>query len=253
MRLTKLGLVRCIVWLILALPSQASTVPLHIVTFNHPPYIYQQLSRPPTGVAAEIVETALARMQTPVTFEYVPFRRALAYLQHGKADAIFTIRKTPERELSYHFSPLPLLTQDIVVFVRSDSPIHFTGDLQELFGYAIGVVNKISYGLEFDQLRAAQQFATLELSTSDEMNFKKLLGKRMDLLLCSRKVGLALLQQMSSSDKVKVIGPPIGSYKSYIAFSKKTVSPERLAEFDRAMMSMERDGTLRKLHQKHGM
>lgn len=242
-----------IAWTMLPLTSNAAVLPLRIATFNYPPYIYSNLSRPPTGVAVEIVETALGRMKTPIIYKYAPFQRSLAYMEHGQADALFTIRKTPERELNYHFSPLPLLTQDIVVFVRRDSPIHFTGNLHELSTYSIGVVQHASYGADFDKMAKSRRFDKLEIATSHEMNFRKLLANRMDIVLCSRKVGLEILKTLSSVEKVKTIGPPIGSYKSYIIFNKKTVSLKLVSDFNKNIMEMEGDGTLTHIKRKYDM
>lgn len=205
-------------------------------------------------MAVEIVEAAFGRMKTPIIFKFAPFRRALAYLDHGLADALFTIRKTPERELHYHFSSLPLLTQDIVIFVRNDSLIQFTGKLEQLSTYSIGVVDHTSYGAEFDKMAKISQFKKLEIATSHELNFKKLLANRMDVVVCScRNVGLEILRSLSNSAKVKVIGPPVGTYKSYIVFNKKTVLPDMLDNFNKKIIEMDHDGTLQQLRKKYGI
>lgn len=240
-------------WLALPLTGRTAPLRLRMATYHYPPYIYDNSAKQPSGMAVEIVEAAFGRMKTPITFKFAPFRRALAYLDHGLADALFTIRKTPERELHYHFSSLPLLTQDIVIFVRNDSLIQFTGKLEELSTYSIGVVDHTSYGAEFDKMAKISQFKKLEIATSHELNFKKLLANRMDVVVCSRNVGLEILRSLSSSSKVKVIGPPVGTYKSYIVFNKKTVLPDMIDNFNKKIIEMDRDGTLQQLRKKYGI
>lgn len=238
---------------ILLLPASARAIdtPLRIATFNYSPYIQDNAPLPATGVAADIVNTAFRRMRQPVAFEFLPFPRALAYLNDGTSDAMFTLRKTPQREQLYRFSRLPLLQQDVVVFARTAATLRFSGDLRQLTGQTIGVVHRTSYGAAFDALSAAGQFSKLEYSASHAMNFRKLLGGRMDVALCSREVGLAIVRELGASQKIKILGPPVGRYDSYIVFNKKTVPPALVARFDKQLVEMEKDGTLARLHRKY--
>lgn len=248
-------ILRTVLLAMLLLPAATAAVetPLRIATFSYPPYIRDNAPQPPTGVAAEIVDTAFQRMHRPVAFEFLPFRRALAYLSEGTSDALFTLRKTPERERHYHYSRLPLLQQDVVVFARTGATLRFTGDLRQLTGHAIGVVHRTSYGAAFDALSAAGQFRKLEFSASHEMNFRKLLGGRMDVVICSREVGLAIVRELGASQKIKVMGPPVGRYDSYLVFNKKTVAPALVADFDQQIVEMEKDGTLARLRRKYAL
>ena len=118
---------------------------LELVTLQYPPYVFEHNGEI-KGIALEIVEEAFRRMQQPVNVKLLPWARALKYIKRGKADAIFTAFKNPERETFMVYSKEVLINQTISLFVRKDSNIIFDGDLKKLSNYRFGVVRKVSYG-----------------------------------------------------------------------------------------------------------
>ena len=224
---------------------------LKIATLNYPPYVDEHASHQPTGLAVELIEHAFGRMDQPIAIEFLPFKRSLANLESGRIDALFPMRKTPERESRYDFALLPLLKQDIQIFVRANSTIQFSGNPGQLAGYSIGVLHGASYGIDLKKFSIDGGYKKLEPSSSHEMNFRKLLAGRMDAVLCSRLVGLAILKGLNASADVKMIGPPVGSYDSYIMFNKNKVPYDVIAKFRQTMTDMNNDGTLTRLRKKY--
>lgn len=218
--------------------------PLRVVGFVYPPFMYPDERNAPAGPMVEVVTEALRRMGQPARIELLPLARALQQMESGEAAAMFTVKKTPQREAQYAFSGEPLLIQEYVIFVAQDSTLAFRGDLGVLAMSSVGVVGATSYGAIFDA--AAQQgvFKKLEISSSHEANFRKLLAGRMDAIVCSRAVGVEILKQLQATGRVKISGPPIETTQSYLMFNKAAATPQLVAGFDHAIRSMRQQGLL---------
>ena len=218
--------------------------PLRVVGFVYPPFMYPDERNAPAGPMVEVVAEALRRMGQPARVELLPLARALRQVESGEAAAMFTVKKTAQREAQYVFSSEPLLMQEYVIFVAQDSTLAFRGDLGVLAMSSIGVVGATSYGAIFDA--AAQQgvFKKLEISSSHEANFRKLLAGRMDAIVCSRAVGVEILKQLQATGRVKISGPPIETTQSYLMFNKAAATPQLVAGFDHAIRGMRQQGLL---------
>lgn len=221
--------------------------PLLLVTFSYPPFVEERPGKPVSGPMVNIVTEAFRRMEQPMRIAAYPLARGLSMLGDGRADAMFTIKKTPERMAHYRFPKRSLLTQDFVVFVRKDSGIRYTGDLKSLFELSVGVVDQVSYGRRFDSAARHGDFRKLEVAQSFELNFRKLLAGRMDVVVSSRVVGLSLLKRLNARSQVQVSGPPIETVQSYLMFNKLQVSPSQVEAFDKALDAMREDGSLKRI------
>ncbi len=216
--------------------------PLKLVTLQYPPYAYQQGDKV-EGLAVKIVEEAFKRIQQPVEIQILPWARAIAYVESGKVDAIFTAYKTTEREQFADYSNEVLIDQFVTMFVKSDSSISFDGDLNKLSDYQFGTVRKVSYGNIFDTAVKDGILKNIQYAKMGEMNIKKLLAGRFDILVSNRYGALHILKQTNSLDKVKELRPELQSIPSYIAFSKKNELVEIRNQYDLALKQMKTDGS----------
>lgn len=236
-----------------SLPLQAGGQPapgqpgaaLRLVSFPYPPLVTLDAGHAPDGPMGGpmvgLVTRVFQRMEQPVRIEIVPLARALLQMETGSADAMFTVKKTPERMAAYLFSSEPVLQQDYVFFTLSDTPQRFRGDLATLADTSIGVVGGTSYGPRFDAAVKQGLLRRLEVSSSHESSFRKLLAGRMQVLICSRVVGLAIVQQLQAGARVKVSGPVVDTTQSYLMFSRRTVTPQLVVQFDRALQAVRRE------------
>ncbi|MYN26764.1 substrate-binding periplasmic protein [Duganella levis] len=242
----------CVLLNLLWQPAHAEQRPLTLLSFDYPPFMEPTAAPvPASGMAVDIVVEAFRRMKVPVRIVFYPLARGLAMLEAGQADGIFTIKKNPEREARFLFPVRPLLSQDYVIFVRKDSNITFDGDLKSLEHLSIGVLNKSSYGPVFDGAVQTGLFTKLEVANSHEGNFLKLLAHRMDAVVCSRVVGIALLKRLNAEDAAVVTGPVLESAPSYLMFNRQLVSPELVRRFDVTLAAMQDDGTLADIEKKY--
>lgn len=232
-------------WLSLLWSCAFAAEPLRLVSYAYPPYV-EQTQNGAQGLSVDIVKEAFARMQRPVLIEFYPFARGVKMISEGVADGLFTIKKTPERTASMLFPQRPLFSQDYVFFTLKNSGFHFDGHFSSIADARIGVVNATHYGDRFGDAVKSGEFKHLDSASDYELTFRKLLGKRVDAVICSRLVGLAILKNMGAADKTRISGPPTESAVSYLAFSRARVHPDVAVEFDRAIESMEKDDTIKK-------
>ena len=233
-----------------ALSAANGEPPLRLVTLEYPPYI-KQTGNEAQGLTVDIVKEAFARIGKPIAIEFYPWKRSLSMLAEGKVDGLFTIKKTLEREASMLFPRKALISQDYVFFVRKGSKIQFNGNFVSLADASIGVVNATSYGANFDEAAQSGRFKKLDIANNYDLTFRKLLGGRVDAVICSRLVGLDILKNMNAADKVEISGPPTETTVSYLVFSMKKNHSELSATFDLAIESMEKDGSIGRIFKKY--
>lgn len=218
------------------------TEELKLVTLQYPPYQYEENGQV-KGMVVDIVNEALTRLGMTATISVNAWPRSLSQVKEGKADAIFTAYKNPEREKFLDYSSTILMPQEIVLFVHKDSRIGFTGDLQELAPYKFGLVRKISYGDEFDQALKSGVINNFSEATNLEQNVKKFGAKRVDILISNKYTALSMFKTLGMSEKFKQIGGPVQSVPSYIAFSKARNRADLRDKFDLVLRKMMGDGT----------
>lgn len=228
----------------------AASESVKLVTFEYPPYQYTEQGKV-TGIVADIVNEAFKRMGMSTGINANAWPRSLGMVKDGKADAIFTAYKNDERVKFLDYSKTVLMPQEVVLFVRSDSDIAFSGNLTELKDARIGVVRGISYGSVFDGAAEEGMFSNLQQTTDINQNAKKFINGRFDVFISNKYSGLALFKEMNVLDKVKVLDVPVQSVPSYIAFSKAKGLSSLRDKFDTVLTDMISDGTYDKLVDKY--
>lgn len=224
----------------------AQSPPLQLVTLEYPPYIINSPGRA-EGLVVEIVREVFARMKQPIDIEFYPWTRSLNMLVNGQADALFTIKRTPEREQTMLYPRETVLAQDYVFFVRKDSTLRFSGEFASVAGATIGLVRNTSYGARFDEALAKGRFARVEYANDYEHIFRMLLAGRVDTVICSRLVGLSFLRQLNGVDKVMVSGPPSETAYSYLVFTRARDMSKIADAYDQTMAAMRKDGSLARI------
>lgn len=192
--------------------SQARVLTLAYVDF--PPYEYKKNGKP-HGVLINIVKDIFSRADIPVKLVYYPFKRALQEVKSGNVDGIFNFYKTKERLESFDYSEA-IITNPLVMFVRKDSNLSFSGKLADLNGKRIGAMLGYTYGNGFDDSVGF----TIDRANSHEANLEKVSLGRIDAYLCDRLVGLYVLQKEKLVGKIKMLPAPLKVMNGYIGFTK---------------------------------
>lgn len=239
-----------IVLTLLISSSLASAGSYNFVTLEFPPIEFAGQDGKAQGIAVDLVEKIMANLGHQVTIEVIPWARGLEMVKTGKADAIFTAYKTPEREEFLDYSTSVLVPQTVSLYVPKNSELAFDGDLLKLKDKRFGVVSTISYGKIFDSLRDQLKTERVE---NLESNLRKLLAGRVDLVISNIYVAESEINKLALQNDVKKLAPEVETVDSFIAFSKAKGLSDLRDNFDKELAKLVQDGTYAAIMTKYGI
>lgn len=222
---------------------------LRLVTESWPPYAYDCAGKA-CGMDVEVAMLVLARLGYEAKIQFVPWPRAQAQLQAGKADAILDISKGEinERESFLRFPAEPLSTSSSSLFYRKAEPFTYQG-LASLRGKRVAVVRGYNYSANF--MSATHFFR--ESGVSHEQNMKKLARGRVDLALMDTAVGFYLIHMLRLEGAIACDPTRFVSAKLYLAFASRPELAELVADFDRELMAYKRTVDYQQLLARYGL
>lgn len=208
-----------------------------------PPYFGQDLKH--GGCFAYIVSEAFAAVGYRVDYIFLPWKRALAEAQDGTLDGSPGWKATDERRAQFLFSDA-VITSTSVFFHLKETPFSWS-KIEDLEGKRIGVTAGYSYGPDFDAALAAKKL-TVDAAKDDITALKMLLGKRTDLVVMNRDVGLDILHRSLDPAAAALIDydrKPVDSQPSYLAIAKSNPRGATLiADFNRGLAKLRDQGVL---------
>jgi polar amino acid transport system substrate-binding protein len=222
---------------------------LRLVTLVFPPLEFANAKGEADGAAVEIVKAVLSDMGYTATVEVLPWSRSLNLVKEGKADAIFTAYKNPEREGFLDFGREVLIPQVVSLYIKADSGKTFNGDVKELIGQRIGIMNTISYGQTFDRAKDELGLKTERVESLD-LNFKKLAAGRLDYVISNRYSAQVEIDALGLEKDVKELVVPVEVMPSFIAFSKAKKLEGLRDKFDVTLRELKKSGRYYKILEK---
>ena len=233
--------------LFVTLVMAASAQKVTFTTIESEPFWGSQLAN--DGFLAAVSREAFKRAGYTQQLRYLAFSQALVEATGGlDCLGIFGFYHTPQREATFLFSE-PLFSVE-VVFVGLKSKRLKYSNLNDLNGLTVGIISGADYGPEF---AAATGFRKYQ-SRDKPSNMKNLLAGQVDLILEIREVALGLAEDEKALDKVELVGAPLQVKPLYIGFTKAlSKSPQLKADFDKAFLTVQKDGTYEKLRAQYGL
>ncbi|MHA7878933.1 MAG: substrate-binding periplasmic protein [Saccharospirillum sp.] len=197
-----------------------------------PPYLSRY--SPHYGVAAHIVQEAFQASDMNVEFHFFPWARVLVYIENGEYDASILWVKTEERENSLIFSDI-VLEGEAVFFYNKDNPLIWQ-NVEDLSNKRFGGLLSASYPW-FDAARSQGVPMEMELVTTEQQNFSKLLTQRIDAYAMDRLVGMNILQQ-NFPDRKHLIAydtTPIETWPYRLIFTKNAHGEALASAFNQGL------------------
>jgi len=231
-----------------ATTGYCTTKHIRFATVPWPPYYGPKLLN--QGYVTEITKTALARVGYTMEVDFVPWKRALHDAYNGYYSGVLGLYYSDDRAEWMAFSE-PIASVQLVFFEKRGRNIHWD-KLTDLKPYIIGTEQGFVYTDEFDNAN----FLKKEPVRNAELNLKKLLDNRIDLVAASRNVFLHWMNT-KFPDKVKqieVVPKQISENKIYNGFPKNDPSHEiYVRDFNKGYQMIKADGTLDAIMKKHGL
>jgi polar amino acid transport system substrate-binding protein len=235
-----------LLWSILSAASCSR--PLRVGWENVTPYNYEKEvvgKKQLTGLDIDILRATLQKMHCDAVFMDMPWSRQLEELRTGEIDVILGASRSPERQQFGHFSE-PYRRENIRLYVKKGSSTQYPiTDLASVmqFSMHIGVVRGNYYGENFQTLLLNPRFnASIEAVSNDLENFRKLtVGHVQGILVDSWSATQILRAYPAVCQQVEVHPFTIFSDDVSVLFSKKSITPALVTQFNIALSELKKD------------
>lgn len=222
-----------------ALPAAAQADYWTIASEDHfPPYNFS-LKGKRTGVDTEIVEALLKELGVTPVHRPLSWREVVQSMDENTADVAFQFIASPARFEQYNMIG-PFRTGTTVFMVRKDSDITYER-LEDLAPHRIGVVDGFSYAPDFD----AATFLEKVPSSSNVVNFRRLMLGRVDVVVGDLHVLNHVAKQDGRLKDVRVLPKPVGLVPRYIALPKARKA--KAEQLQAAFVKLRDDGTIARI------
>lgn len=201
--------------LLACLGSPAHAERLRIVSDDWAPYIYQHNGQP-KGIDYEVASEVFKRLGVDVQWEFLPWKRCLAMIEQGLADAVMDIFTVESRRSFMIYPDEPMSPVEFVLYQARARP-HPVERLEDLAGLRVGTSPGYVYGDGFADSPLFQR----EPAPNHEANFGKLLLGRIDLLVTDRRVGRYLSRQLGLEHEVEELPLLISHRQQYLGLARK--------------------------------
>ena len=202
------------------------------------------------GYTVEIIREALKRVGYGLKTVWLPWKRAQVDAARGDYDGLGASYHNEERGTKFAYSN-PIATTEVVFFKRAEDKIKYS-KLEDLKPYKIGTGFGYGYPEKFVKADYLEKIEVYELKT----NITRLLHKRIDLIIGSRKAILFYLKQQypDRMNSLEILGAPLETLSLYVPFSKMTPDyKQKVEDFNRGLEMIKEDGTYEKIMEKHGL
>lgn len=147
--------------------------------------------------------------------------RAYRMAVEGRADAIIPLSKSQERLATFLYPATPQYVLEMSAFTAAtNSETDYKG-LSMFTGKRVGKLDNALVEKSFDEFAKSGQIKLSERSTVRGL-FESLLRGRLDYVVGDTLSGIFYAEQLGAQNKIRVLKPPLGSSREYLAFSRKS-------------------------------
>ncbi len=233
--------------LLMVAGSAVAKTKLTLGTVDWEPYYGENLKN--GGVTAAIAMAAFKKVGYDIEIQFMDWNRAVGLTKSGKLDGLFGCYFTEERSKAMSMSD-SIGKTEVVLFSKKGANISYT-NMESLKPYKIGGIRGNAYTNEFD----SADYLKKEFVDKIEINFKKLLKGRLDLVIGSRLVLQDVFNKNFAQDldKIEVLSPVLQSNSLHIGFSRELDGFEKItADFNNGLKMIKEDGTMETITKEYG-
>lgn len=230
--------------LVLALLSglARATETVRLTNGDWAPYLNREA---PHGIIGMIIEEAFAESDIAVHWGFFPWARSYTLAKKGIWDGSAAWACTEERAPYFYFSDA-IIPVKLAFFYRREDNFDWSKP-EDLKGLKIGLSRDYYYGETINQA-AADGIVDVEVATSDEINFRKLLAGRIDLFPIDVVVGRRLIaRNFSEKDMEKLAVHPRVVYVAQLHLLLSNSVPgnaERMTRFNQGLATIRQRGRI---------
>jgi len=196
-------------------------------------------------IAEHIVREAFALENIEVKYKYFPWKRAIVLVQRGDELGTFPWYKTPQRQKDFIISKEAILVSKTVFFHLKSLNLQWS-KYEDLKNYKIGG----TLGFYYTPYLKKQGLKVEEVPR-EEMNFKKLLLRRIDMVPADFYVGYNILYKLFTPQKAALFTNHPKSIlhdRMYLMLSKHIYNSQQIADsFDKGLLKLKGSGRYDKI------
>ncbi len=220
---------------------------VNLVADPYPPYQYNE-SGTVRGIDHDIITAVFREFKIETRVQLFPWKDCITLIENKKADGIFQIVLTPERESVFSFSR-PLRTAGTALYCTAGTSVEFDSERDikvQLEGYTLGALAGYSYNPVIDSLKEPSK---KEVDTQEKL-LKGLLDGRFDLVVMDTGVEAYLVDKMKVDSIVRVRGFEI-TRELHVAFQKNLIELKDL--FNSGLDKIKEKGIYKQIFHKYGL
>jgi len=218
---------------------------IHLANGEWKPFVSENLKY--YGVISQIISESFALEGVKVEFDFLPWGRGIDQAENGDIDGTLLWVKNPKREKKFYFSEMPILPSNLVFWHLKSYKFDWE-NIEDLKKVEIGGLVKAYYGEEFKKAEQSGDIY-IERTPHDEMNFRKLLKKRIHVGIIELDVGYDILREHYTSAQAQLLTPhpkPLRSSYYYLLLSKKTKRNARMIKlFNQGFKKLKESGKVK--------
>ena len=224
-------------------PVAAADCGVRILTEISAPSVFEDSKGNLAGFGYEIVEALKRELGCNTAIEVMPWARGYKYLSSRPNVMLFSTARTKLREDKFHWVGPVACYRWIFYGLKGGVKIKSLEDAKKVKG--IGGYRKDAR----IQFLEAEGFTNLEVTDSQDINFKKLLRGRIDLVVTSNIGAKDILADNEELQKKAVPVYTFRKMKMYLAFSKST-DPAIVRRWQKAFDDLSRRGIINAIQTK---
>lgn len=200
------------------------------------------------GFAVEVLQSVVKELGCTIEFRERPWKRQLQELQSGEADIAMEAYYNDERAIYAYFSDSysPSMAN---LWIRKDTILQAKsiGELLDQ-GFMLGVTKDFYYGPEVQKRLPT---ANINAVLAEQTNYHKLQKKRIDGFLGDWLATTWELKQQGLEKEVVRSALPVYSAPAFFMLSKKSLSPQFVAQFNQALQKSKQSGRYQQILDKY--
>ena len=218
------------------------------------PYQYLTPDNQVKGLEIELIQSMASQVGCSVKFEQGEWVDLLESLQLGKIDMLGGASKTEAREIFAHFS-IPYRHESFILYLLTENIERYAEkSIFELMDekFRLGITEDYIYGDAIAVIQDKEiyqsQIVTVPIT---EVNYYNLIQNNIDGFLEDPFVAGYTIKRKGLSSKISASGIKVHSGDVSIMFSKKSIKPERVEQFNIALDSIRDSGEYKKILDKY--
>ncbi|MNU84130.1 cystine transporter subunit [compost metagenome] len=196
------------------------------------------------GLAPSVVKKLFGQLGYEVEIVVLGnWKRCLLDAAEGRVDVVLAY-STSQREQSMLFSSVPVLREEVALFVNRQHPVKFER-LEDLSRYRGGLLFGESYGVEFDRMVA--QNNNIEWVSDSRQNFGKLIRGRIDFITQERRTGELYVQNLPGAQDIVALPKALSVDYLRVAVSRRSPLAARMPQINEQLQRMVDAGDIERL------